>query len=215
MRSSGLLIFDLDDTIFETRSIGQHHVALILDEFKVTAEQFYGSDETEMIVSDLWQYPFDFVASKYQFDHQLSDQFSASVNDLEYNLDIQTFDDFHHVKNIDFTKILVTTGFKKLQLAKIKALKIEQEFEAVFIDEVSEPNRKHKKGIFRDILKSSNTKSEDILVIGDNPNSELKAGRELGMKTIQVAKFDQGKSNYSDYIITDFKELVEIIATTA
>lgn len=211
MKNEKLLIFDLDDTIFETKSIGQHHVAPILDRFKITAEQFYKSDEIAIIISDLWKFPFDFVASKYQFDDLLCEQFSASVNDLEYKLDIQPFKDFYHAKNIVAKKILVTTGFKKLQKAKIKALNIQQDFEAIFFDEVNEPNRKHKKGIFSDILKSSKLRSESTFVIGDNPNAELKAGRELGVTTVQVAKFDQPKSEYTDYLISDFKELNTIL----
>ncbi|MEO9485041.1 MAG: HAD family hydrolase [Ekhidna sp.] len=207
-----LLIFDLDDTIFETRSIGQHHVAPILDKFKITAERFYRPDKIELIISDLWQFPFDFVAKKYQFDDLLNEQFSTSINELEYELDIQTFNDFHHVENIVARKILVTTGFKKLQRAKIKALGIEQEFESIFFDEVNKQNRKHKKGIFTAILQSSNVKPENIFAIGDNPTSELKAGRELGIKTVQVAKFGQVRSEHSDYRITDFQELLPIVS---
>ena len=53
---------------------------------------------------------------------------------------------------------------------------------------------------------------QNTYVIGDNPNSELKAGFELEINTIQVSKFGQEKSEYSNNIISDFSELASIVS---
>lgn len=212
MKNSKLLIFDLDDTIFETRSIAQQHVAPILDDFKVHISKSFGIEKIDMIISDLWKYPFDHVSEKYNLDNSIQKQFSNSINSNEYSLEIETFSDFEHIRKIKTDKVLVTTGFKKLQLAKISALKLEDVFEEIHIDEIDSPERIHKKGIFKQLIKSRKLEGlQNFIVIGDNPNSELKAGFELGLTTIQVAKHNQPKSSYANHYIKDFEDLSPIL----
>lgn len=211
MKKNRLLIFDLDDTIFETKSIGQEPVAPIFNHFKAFAKQFYSPEEITFIFDDLWQYPFDVVSNKFQFDELLNQQFSDIINSLEYQLTIEVFDDFKVMKNFQASKFLVTTGFRKLQLAKISALGLEYEFEKIIIDEIDSKQRKYKKGIFGEILETNEQQNQEVFVIGDNSESELKAGYELGLTTIQVAKLGQPKSKYATHTVLDFKELVELL----
>lgn len=203
------LIFDLDDTLFETRSIDPSHVEPIIQSFIAHAGKFYSSNELERIIKDLWKLPFDSVANKYQFEESLQHQFTNAVNGHKYDLDINVFDDYHYIQEISHPKLLVTTGFRKLQLAKIEALGLETHFDQIFVDEIDSPERIYKKGIFCHILDSS--KSDEHFIIGDNPDSELKAGHQLGLTTIQVAKFGQPKSKYVNHYITHFQSLKEII----
>lgn len=211
MHSNPLLIFDLDDTIFETKSIGQHHVASALDSFKTSISSIFKTEEVALIMSDLWKYPFDYVSQKHHLNDVVRKQFSDSINRLEYDLDIEVFSDFELVRNIDTKKVLVTTGFKKLQLAKISALNLADVFDEIHIDEIDSTNRIYKKGIFEHLINSENKDLKDFIVIGDNPESEIKAGHELGLTTVQVAKFDQPHSPYANFYIQDFQDLVEIL----
>ncbi len=206
-----LLIFDLDDTLFETKSISEKSVKPIFDKFESLLTKRYGKEMTEKIVPELWKFPFDFVAQKYKFDNKLNSEFASLVNEYEYQLNIKTFEDFGIVQNLLQEKILVTTGFLKLQNAKIRDLGIEKEFGEIYIDDILDPKRIHKKGIFKSILLKKNINPNLIYVIGDNPNSELKAGFELDLNTIQVSKFGQEKSEYAKHCITDFSELKTIL----
>lgn len=212
MKNNQLLIFDLDDTIFETRSIAQRHVAPILDDFKAHISSSFETEKIDLIISDLWKYPFDYVSKKYNLDSAIQKQFVNSINSTEYNLEIETFDDFEQVRKIEAYKVIVTTGFKKLQLAKISALQLEDEFEEIHIDEIDSSERIHKKGIFEQLIKSRiSVELQNFFVIGDNPNSELKAGFELGLTTIQVAKYNQPKSSYANHYIQTFEDLSPIL----
>ena len=211
MKNNHILIFDLDDTIFETKSISQKHVAPILEKFKISITSVFNTEEVNLIMSDLWKYPFDYVSEKYNLNDSVKQQFTNSINCLDYKLEISTFSDFEIVRNIQNSKMLVTTGFKKLQLAKISALNIEDEFEEIHIDEIDSTNRIHKKGIFQNLINTKNRKPADFIVIGDNPQSEIKAGHEIGSITVQVAKFSQPKSSYADYYIQDFQDLIQIL----
>tara|TARA_B110001450_G_C17481931_1_gene424587 strand:- start:168 stop:800 length:633 start_codon:yes stop_codon:yes gene_type:complete len=206
-----LLIFDLDDTLFETKSISKKSVKSIFDKFESLLIKKFGEEMTEKIVPELWKFPFDFVAQKYKFTNNLNSEFARLVNEYEYQLNIKTFEDFGVVQNLKHEKILVTTGFLKLQNAKIRDLGIEEEFSEIYIDDILDPKRIHKKGIFKNILIERKINPKLIYVIGDNPNSELKAGFELKLNTIQVSKFGQEKSEYAKYCITDFNELITIL----
>lgn len=211
MKNDKLLIFDLDDTLFETRSIGNTTMQTILDSFELIARQFYSENEIHLIIADLWQLPFDEVANKYKINESLSNAFSTAINTSEYQFKIHPFDDFKFVKQLKHRKYLVTTGFKKLQLAKISALGIENAFEEIIIDEIDTLNRVHKKGIFIEALKTNKISPKDIIVIGDNPNSELKAGYELGVTTVQVARYGQRKSDYANFYVNNFQALTDIV----
>ena len=206
-----LLIFDLDDTLFETKSIEKKSVKPIFDRFEILLSDKYGKNKTLQILPELWKYPFDFVSNKYEFGDYLNSEFSGLVNNYEYELNIKTFEDYNIIKNLTQHKMLVTTGFLKLQKAKIKSLSIETDFSEIYIDDILDPKRIFKKGIFENILIENKIKPELVYIIGDNPNSELKAGFELDLNVIQVSKFGQKKSKYADYNISDFNELVAIL----
>ena len=48
---------------------------------------------------------------------------------------------------------------------------------------------------------------ENVLVIGDNPDDELQAGKDLGMYTIQILRDGVKKTEGFDYYIQDFEQL--------
>lgn len=206
-----LLIFDLDDTIFETKSIDKKSVKLIFDKFDNLLVNKFGKELTEKIIPELWEFPFDFVSKKYEFDDFLNSEFAHLVNQHEYVFSIKTFKDYKVIQSFAQSKILVTTGFSKLQKAKLHSLNIEDDFSEIYIDDILDPKRVFKKGIFENILKERNIEPELVYVIGDNPRSELKAGFVLGLKVIQVSRFGQKKSEYADFMINDFNELIKIL----
>ena len=206
-----LLIFDLDDTLFETKSMDEKTFEPIFNKFESSLIDRFGKKLAQQILPELWKYPFDFVSEKHKFGNDLDYEFASLINKHEYELDIKTFKDFNSVESLKHEKILVTTGFLKLQNAKIYHLGIKEKFSNIYIDDILDPKRIYKKGIFNNILLDKKIDSKLVYVIGDNPNSELKAGFELGFNTIQVAKFGQKKSKYSNHYISDLEELITIL----
>ncbi len=211
MNLDKLLIFDLDDTIFETRSIGTEHLKKVFAQFRNLASGYYSSEIVSSIEKDLWSLPFDQVALQHQFPTVLRKRFSSLINETRFSFKIRPYPDFECIRKINYPKVLVTTGFRHLQQAKIAALDIDTAFQAIHIDEIEAPNRIYKSGIFEKIVIESGLNQSDHIVIGDNPESELKAGRELGLLTVQVARFRQRPSPYTDHYITHFNQLLTII----
>jgi FMN phosphatase YigB (HAD superfamily) len=56
-------------------------------------------------------------------------------------------------------------------------------FAAIYIDALDEPNRRGKHGFFQDILSAHGLRPDEVLVVGDNPDSEIEAGNRRGMQT--------------------------------
>jgi len=206
-----LLILDLDDTIFETKSINSKVFDPLLQLVHDYAFAKYDQEKTEQIIQALWHRPFDVVAKRFNFEKEIIGSFYDTINTLSFDLDIFPYPDYPFLKALPFSKVLVTTGFQALQKAKIKALQIESDFQSIYIDDPSQPNRIYKKGIFTKILNQSNLTPSQIWVIGDNPDSELKAGMELGMSTIQVIKGLTPKSSIADFHIESFEKISSII----
>ena len=208
-----MLILDLDDTIFQTNSINPE----IFESAFSIIHNYYHSRETgipiEKMITALWSQPHDLVFSKYKTPTYIISEFYTQISTINYStLNIKTFDDYKWIRNNSKRKILVTTGLKELQLAKIKALGIESDFEAIKIDDPRLHPRQHKLDIFKQILKETAIAPKEIWVIGDNPDSEIKAGKQLGMNTVQRKSSSKKSSLFADYEIDSFAELIEILA---
>ena len=119
------------------------------------------------------------------------------LKNMAYELPMQPFEDYRHIKTVDLPKFLVTTGFTKLQWSKVKMLGIEDDFVEIHIVD-PETSKQTKRDVFADIMKMHNYKPEDILVIGDDPESEIKAAIELGIDTFL---FDP-ENKHADAVVT-------------
>jgi putative hydrolase of the HAD superfamily len=200
------LILDLDDTIFPTNSINP----LIVKPFFDCLEEFndvLSEEEFQNAKNELWKRPFHIVAQDFGFSNNMINRSLEVLNSLEFSLDIQPFDDYKYLKNIELDKFLVTTGITKLQIAKIDGLKIKNDFKEIIIDDPT-INGGGKTKVFSTIMQKYNFLPNELLIIGDNPESEIKAGIELGINTLLIErkKVPSGKN-----IICNFKEVLNLI----
>ena len=209
-----MLIFDLDDTIFETRSMNpqifEPAIALIHDYYKGNNTNV----EPEVVIADLWARPIDVVFSTYNTPSWVTTAFYDKISEIDYqDLNINTFEDYSAINVIQNRKILVTTGLRELQLAKVNALGITSDFEAIHIDDPRLNPRRHKIDIFQQILHETQKVPSEIWVIGDNPNSEIEAAKALGMHTILRKSHRKSSTIQADHEIDSFEELKNIIPT--
>lgn len=206
-----MLILDLDDTIFETKSMNPK----IFESSILVLKNYYSNKapyKWKKIEMDLWSKPIDIVFSTYNTPKEIVERFNTEISTIEFKeLNISPFKDYHIIRNNTSNKVLVTTGLKELQMAKVKALAIENDFERIYIDDPREVPRRNKKQIFESILEEFKLLPEHIWIIGDNPESEIKAGKALKMKTIQRKSASKKISRLSDFVISSFEELSEII----
>ena len=174
------LILDLDNTIYPVSSIQGN---LFGEIFQLIDLAEHLSDQVKLDAKDeLTRRPYHLVADKFNFGNGLKDKGNNLLKNITYDLPMQPFDEYVQIRSSGLMKFLVTTGFTKLQWSKVKMLGIENDFAEIHIVD-PELSTQTKKDVFADILKRHHLIAAEVLVIGDDPESEIKAATELGIET--------------------------------
>jgi putative hydrolase of the HAD superfamily len=175
------MILDLDNTIYPVSSIASH---LFKSLFELLDEYAHEMDSENLHKAkyELTRRPYQFVANQFNFSQAHKTRGITLLRDITYDLPVEPYDGYALLKTAPLKKFLVTTGFKKLQWSKIKMLNIENDFDEIHIVD-PEVSPGTKKDVFEDIMKRHHYLPADVLVVGDDPESEIKAGVELGIET--------------------------------
>ncbi|AXG75142.1 HAD family hydrolase [Flavobacterium arcticum] len=201
------IIYDLDNTIYPVSAIGD---ILFKPLFDLIIESRLHNNDYDAIRKAIMRTPFRLVAQRFKFSEELTQKGIDLQEEMEYNKAIAPFDDYPEIHTITAERFLVTTGFRKMQLSKIKHLGIENDFKEAH---VVNPTVTSKKEVFADILKRYNYSPEEVFVVGDDPESEIGAAKALGIPTILYDKNNLYNAEEADYAISHFKELVTIYNT--
>ena len=104
---------------------------------------------------------------------------------------------------------MITNGMGQFQMDNIKALGIEKYFKAILVSEW-EGLKKPDPNLFLRALNQLNVSPNHSVYVGDHPENDVKAARQVGMKGIW--KKDTQWSNVSaEFIIDDLMELPSLI----
>jgi putative hydrolase of the HAD superfamily len=201
------IIFDLDNTIYSVHSIGEELFASL---FALIMQDGKHAQEIEKIKDEIMRKPFQLVAKEYAFSDELTTNGIGLLKDLEYRGKIAAFDDYRFVKDMAVDKFLVTTGFLKLQQSKVAGMKIKNDFKEIHIVDPSTSDRT-KKDVFAEIIQRHGYNKSEVLVVGDDLNSEIQAARDLGIEAILYDKADLNVGITTVKRIENFKELMEFL----
>jgi FMN phosphatase YigB (HAD superfamily) len=108
---------------------------------------------------------------------------------------------------------IVSFGEPKTQRAKVKALGLDREPSVEKIYYADRGNVLTKEAAFRKIQKKTTLLPGEILVVGDRPAREIRAGRELGMHTVRLrhgefkSQKPVGRKEEPDYVIRKISEV--------
>ncbi len=207
--SDKALILDLDNTIFLTDTLERKTFMPFLIYFSGKLKPLYTDEVIEKIIRELWVKTWDVVMLEYNIPKAIFFDAVQVLDSMEFNFDIAPYPDYTAIKAMHHRKFLVTTSLTSLQLTKIKALGIENDFVEIVIND-NFKNAKTKLDIFKELVATHNLIPEQTYVIGDNADSEIKAGRSLNMVTIQILR-DGVTKGRADHHIFSFDELNAII----
>lgn len=180
-------IFDLDNCLLDARAMG----TLFESAFVAIRQANQGTLSAEVLeeaIGECWYTAFDLVAERFGFSAAMRDAGWQEFCRMEMRPPLSGYADIGQLPGLPVRKYLVTSGFRRLQQSKIDALGIAPWFERVVIDAIDEPGPHGKGRIFADILAQEGCAPRQVLVVGDNPLSELGAGRALGMVTVQTVR---------------------------
>jgi FMN phosphatase YigB (HAD superfamily) len=108
---------------------------------------------------------------------------------------------------------VVSFGEPKIQHAKIRALGLDRH---PFIERFLCADRDKlltKEAAFRKIQRQTGLRADQMLVVGDRPMSEIRAGKELGMHTVRIhrgefaAQQPQSKDEEPDCVVKNISEV--------
>ncbi|MBS7563705.1 HAD hydrolase-like protein [Mucilaginibacter sp. Bleaf8] len=199
------LILDLDNTIYPVESISDELFVPLYDLMEQYRDEV-GEDTLQEAKQEMMKVAFQKVADKHQFPEELKKKGVALLSDLTYEGNMTPFEDYSELQNLATDKHLVTMGFTKMQWRKVDKLNLRPDFIEIVVND-PETTEGTKKEVFQDIMQKHNYQPNEVLVIGDDPNSEIKAGKDLGMITVLYDRKGEYGTDQSDYKIASFTEL--------
>lgn len=176
------VIYDLDNTLYPVSAIGDKLFGPLFSLIKNSGSH---DNDYDAIRKAIMRTPFRLVAQQFGFSEQLTNECIALQEELEYADAIATFEDYSKIKSFPQKRFLVTTGFSKMQNSKIDRMNIRADFEEIHI---VNPTKSSKKLVFQDVMQRYGFSAEEVLVVGDDPESELKAARESGIEAVLYYK---------------------------
>lgn len=195
------LIFDLDNTLYAVSSIAGELFAPLFALLEKSGEL---NDRLDPVKQDLMRKPYQWVAQKHGFSEKLTKTGLQLLKKATYEGPIEPFPDYREVKALPLQKYLVTSGFQAMQQSKIKGMAIDKDFREIHIVDVETGT---KKDVFADILRRNNYRVFEVLVIGDDPESEISAARDLGVDAVLYDKFNRLPDHNAVPKINDYSQL--------
>lgn len=186
-------ILDLDNTLFDTRSIPASLIHCLHSDLRLANKESHAvpPDILEKAINDAWYAPFSVVCDRYS----LPDIFQCIWNDwletVSFGQSLPLYPDvvcaLQKLRVQGHYLCLLTSGYRRLQQAKIEALGIAHLFDEVHIDAVEESSP-GKAAIILELMRSRKWNREDLLIVGDSAASEIDAGIRLGISTVQILR---------------------------
>lgn len=153
------------------------------------------------------RFPFDVVAKRFRFSAAMYRAGLQGFEATEIAAPMHGYPDLHALGDLRARCFLVTTGFQRLQQSKITALGIRSCFDAIHVDSIVDHPRRGKQAIFADILQRHGLVARQTWVVGDNGESEIAAGNQLGMITVQMLRPGVEQCKTARYCVSDLIEL--------
>jgi putative hydrolase of the HAD superfamily len=197
------LILDLDNTIYPVSSIGEKLFAPL---FEIILKDEHVAGKIDAIKKEVMRRPFQQVANDFHFSKELTDKGVSILKLVSYNDSIEPFADYKFIRALNIDKFLVTTGFRKMQQSKVDAMQLQHDFKDIHIIDPT-ATEKVKKDVFNEIVKQYDYNKADVIVVGDDLRSEIKAAQDLGIDAVLYDKLNLYKEEKSVPRITDFTEL--------
>ncbi|MEO5818187.1 MAG: HAD family hydrolase [Gemmatimonadaceae bacterium] len=205
------IIFDLDNCLSAADESSRQLLEPVFHAVRQSNNGRLSDDALDKAFDECWRDAFDVVALRYGFSREMLEAGWSAAAQAEVQVPLQGYPDLGALQALPGKLFLVTSGFRRLQESKISALRIAELFAEVHVDAIDEENRRGKRQIFADILASHQLSPDEVLVVGDNPNSEIEAGNQLGITTVQILRPGVTKGNNASYYIDELAELSQLI----
>jgi FMN phosphatase YigB (HAD superfamily) len=205
------IIYDLDETILPASAVPDETFDSLFDALRKANKGTVPDDKLEEALEAMRRISVDVVAKDFGFTEEMNQAAKDALQNTKYQFDLSPYEDFPTLKLIPGKRYLVTTGVPNLQQAKVDALFKAGDFTEIFIDDIYLEHRLGKKKIFEQIAEKTGLPANNIWIVGDNPDSEIKAGNELGMNTVHIARPGVEPAKEAKYQVYNMDELKSLV----
>lgn len=182
------LIFDLDNCLAPSDEPGRELMDPVFDAVRAANHGTLTDEQLDAAFDDTWFEAFDAVAERCGFSDEMLEAGRRAFLGLEVRTPMRGYGDLDVLPHLGDRRFLVTSGFRRLQESKVRALGVAPLFEAVVIDAVDEPEHPGKERIFAELIAERGLDPRGVVIVGDNPDSELAAARRLGLRAVQTVR---------------------------
>lgn len=205
------IIFDLDNCLAAADEPGHELLAPTFDAIRAANRGTLSAEALERALAECWRHPLDWVARTYGFSDEMLTAGWAVNSRAEVRSPMYGYGDLGVLEELPALLFLVTSGFRRLQESKVRALGIRPRFERIDIDAIDEVDRKGKEALFLDILRAYDLSADEVMIVGDNEDSELAAGNRLGMRTVQILRPGVPRGTTATHVVSSLTELPALL----
>src|SRR5689334_8770151 len=224
------VIFDLDDTLYDCfgqrmRTTHRHAAqAMVEAGLNATADAVFRARMRAFRQDPMLRH-IDAEVSRY-FGAENPEAVSRAAREAYFNCPVGKLTLFRgslpllrFLAKRGVRNFIVSFGEPKIQHAKVKALGLDREPSIEKIYFADRNNVLTKEAAFRKIQKRTRLTPSEILVVGDRPAREIRAGKELGMHTVRLrhgefkSQMPVGPEEEPDHVIGNISEVRELPLT--
>jgi len=187
------MVFDLDDTLYDCTgslveaSRRRASEAMVAAGLPLTTAQ---ADELQKELAESkgpYFLVFDEIARRYGMDREFIEKAYRAYNSDEVS-DIRPFDDtipaLREMRTEGVRSFLMTTGIYDRQARKVELLGLAPHFDDVLINDMERGSLMVE--CFRHLMDKYRLRPDQVAVVGDRAQAELRTAKELGMTTFQM-----------------------------
>ncbi|MEM6844720.1 MAG: hypothetical protein AAF632_21070 [Bacteroidota bacterium] len=197
------LIIDLDHTIFDPSTIRFQEIKQFFDIF---AQQIPPINQQAAQKDFFYLSTNDFI-DKYSLDKSVLRSELERIK-LDIKLDVSPFKDYTFVQRMKVRRVLLTSGITALQNLKINSLGIRDDFDEICINDPLDDVPDGKLVVMQQLKGQTEDAENNLVVIGDNLEEEIKYGQYLGLRSILIDRVGNSESPCHCESISSFEELV-------
>lgn len=211
IRAVRAIIFDLDNCLAPADEAGRDLYDPAFEAIREANRGTVSMAALEQAFEECWRSPLDHVAQKFGFTQEMLEAGWRVLAETTVHKPLRGYGDLDVLRSLNPLRFLVTSGFRRLQASKIQALGLPELFQRIWIDALGEPDRQGKQNTFATIMREFQLAPEETLIVGDNPESEIAAGNNLGMPTVQILRPGVQRDRSARFHVADLAELRELI----
>ena len=181
-----------------------HHNALLWDRYH---KGFISAEDLKW--KRMWRTLLEFKIGDEGLAKKMSELF-LDILPGKKNLFPYTHEILSHLKEKKYTLHLITNGFEKTQHKKLENASLSHYFTHVITSEASN-SVKPKKEIFDFALQKTGASIHESIMIGDNPEADIRGGINAGMDTVFVNHLRQTIELTPTYTIHHLSEMENIL----